>query len=53
MREALSHIIELWEVGQINPLVSNVFPLSDAKSALTIVRDRQAKGKIALQVSED
>jgi len=53
MREALNQIIELWKVGQIKPLVSNVFPLSDAKSALKIVRDRQAKGKIALLVSED
>ena len=53
MREALNQIINLWKVGQINPLVSNVLPLSDAESALKIVRDRQAKGKIALLVSED
>jgi len=53
MREALNQIIELWKAGQINPLVSNVFPLSDAKSALKIISDRQAKGKIALRVSED
>ena len=53
MREALNQIIDLWKVDQINPFVSNVFPLSDAKSALKIVRDRLAKGKIALLVSED
>ena len=53
MREALNQIINLWKVDQINPLVSNIFPLSDAESALKVVRDRQAKGKIALLVSED
>ena len=53
MREALNQIINLWKVDLINPLVSNIFSLSDAESALKIVRDRQAKGKIALLVSED
>jgi NADPH2:quinone reductase len=53
MREALNKIIELWRSDQIHPFVSNVFPLSEAKSALKIIRDRQAKGKIALRVSVD
>ncbi|HIE83440.1 MAG TPA: hypothetical protein EYQ00_06115 [Dehalococcoidia bacterium] len=44
MREALNQIIEFWRTDQINPLVSNIFPLSDTKTALKIVRDRQARG---------
>jgi NADPH:quinone reductase-like Zn-dependent oxidoreductase len=49
--ETLTKVADLVSAGQIRPVVSNVFPLEEAKQAQQIVEGKHARGKIVLQVS--
>jgi NADPH:quinone reductase-like Zn-dependent oxidoreductase len=49
--ETLTKLAQLVDAGQIQPVVSNVLPLEEAKQAQQIVEGKHARGKIVLQVS--
>ena len=49
--DTLTKLAELVGAGQIQPVVSNVLPLEQAKQAQQIVEGKHARGKIVLQVA--
>ena len=46
-------LIELYEAGKISPRVSHRFALDDALAALDMLRNRQAIGKLVVEVRPD
>ncbi len=50
------NVDELWQMfesGKLNPVVSDVFPLSDAVKAFNCLSDRRALGKVVVQVAAE
>ena len=47
---AQEEIFDLYSRGLIDPVISRTVPLEDFKTALAVLRDGQAQGKIILQV---
>jgi NADPH2:quinone reductase len=43
-------ILELWEMGKINPLVADIVPMSEAPAALERLATRQTVGKVVVRM---
>ncbi|MYH68798.1 MAG: zinc-binding dehydrogenase, partial [Gammaproteobacteria bacterium] len=50
MQECFNEIFSLFEAGRIKPAPITRYPLEDYRSALTLVRDRTAHGRLVLTV---
>lgn len=46
----MAELIELYQSGRIDPLISARYPLDEAGSAIRLLMDRQATGKVILEV---
>lgn len=46
--EALTTLIE---AGNVKPAVDRIFPLAEAPSAVTYLRDGKARGKVVISIS--
>jgi NADPH2:quinone reductase len=46
--ECIADLYKFYETGQIKAKITETFPLEDAVSALKLIEDRKAKGKIVL-----
>lgn len=44
-------LIEMYERGELKPTVSNVYPLSDAQTAIRQMADRAVLGKVAIRIA--
>ncbi|MEM7678836.1 MAG: NADPH:quinone oxidoreductase family protein, partial [Myxococcota bacterium] len=49
-QEHIQTLLEMWRKGEVKPVVSQVYPLSDAAKALEDLGARRAKGKIVISV---
>lgn len=49
IRQTHENLMELWRTGQVNPLVSQVLPMSAAPTALAGLGDRRTVGKVVLE----
>jgi NADPH2:quinone reductase len=45
-------LVQLWQLGQINPMVHASFPLRDFRAAMAEVQDRRAIGRVVLLPQE-
>ena len=50
--EQLAEVARLVEEGRIRPVVSEIFPLKDARRALEQIKTRHTRGKLVLRVVE-
>jgi NADPH2:quinone reductase len=50
MAQSLRALIGWWETGRIKPHVSHVLPLSEAETALDLLRRRETAGKVVLSM---
>ena len=50
MNSSLLDIVEMVQNGDIDPFVSNVLPLEQAQSALALLSDRKALGKVVVDM---
>jgi NADPH:quinone reductase len=50
MTEAQAELFSMYEAGQINPVVSRAYPLSDAAAALRSLAERKSYGKVVLTI---
>jgi NADPH2:quinone reductase len=48
LREAIREVVELWERGDVRPLVGATFPLEDAPAAHRLIEERRSVGKVIL-----
>ncbi len=46
----MAELVELYQSGDIDPLISTRYPLDEAGSAIRLLMDRQATGKVILEV---
>jgi NADPH2:quinone reductase len=53
MAEAQADLFAMYEAGQIKPIVSQAFPLSEAVAALKALGERKTYGKVVLSVAEN
>ena len=51
MREAQAELFAMYEAGQIKPVVSEAYPLSDAVAALRALAGRKTYGKVVLTMA--
>ena len=49
--ETLTKVAELVNTGQIQPVVSEVFPLEQVRKAHEIIESKHARGKVVLEVT--
>jgi NADPH2:quinone reductase len=50
VRQAQAEILDLWQAGRLDPMISRLAPLESIVEALTEIRDGRTRGKIVLQV---
>jgi NADPH2:quinone reductase len=53
IRQSLAELLEWWERGKLNPLVSATYPLDQYEQALDAITGRRVTGKIALLPRDD
>jgi NADPH:quinone reductase len=46
---AIDELLELWERGEIDPVVGATFPLADAEAAHALIESRRHVGKVVLE----
>ncbi|MEO3856914.1 zinc-binding dehydrogenase [Acrocarpospora sp. B8E8] len=51
-RETLDALAQLVLQGALNPHVTTIFPLAEAASALRLVEEGHARGKVVIEVPE-
>jgi NADPH2:quinone reductase len=51
-RQNIQALLALFEARKISPLISQTFALQDSLAALVVLRNRQALGKVVIQVRE-
>jgi NADPH2:quinone reductase len=52
LRKSYDGLAEMWKAGHLTPNTSHVFPLAEAAEAVKALRDRQAMGKVVVQVRD-
>jgi NADPH2:quinone reductase len=50
LRQAQTDLLAMYEVGQIKPVISQTYPLSEAITALRALAERKTYGKVVLMV---
>jgi NADPH:quinone reductase-like Zn-dependent oxidoreductase len=53
MAACFKEISALYEVGKLKPAPTKVYPLEEAVTALTDIRDRKVRGRIVLSQGKD
>jgi NADPH2:quinone reductase len=51
-RQNIQALLALFEARKISPLISQTFALQDSLAALEVLRNRQALGKLVIEVRE-